>query len=82
MATVHASVVGHVQVVGLDFAPEMLADAERRRREAVRWQPTARIQWVQGDAMDLPFEDATFDAATIGYGLRCASAVPNGTDAV
>lgn len=48
----------------------MLADAERRRREDARGQPVARIEWVEGDAMDLPFEDSSFDAATIGYGLR------------
>lgn len=56
--------------MGLDFAPEMLADAERRRREDARGQTVARIEWVEGDAMDLPFEDSSFDAATIGYGLR------------
>lgn len=28
------------------------------------------MTWVQGDALDLPFEDSLFDAATMGYGLR------------
>lgn len=27
-------------------------------------------RWVQGDAMELPFESSSFDAATMGYGLR------------
>lgn len=27
-------------------------------------------RWVEGNAVDLPFSDTTFDAATIGYGLR------------
>ena len=57
-------------MVGLDFAPEMLVDAERRRREDASGLPVAPIEWVQGDAMALPFEDSSFDAATIGYGLR------------
>jgi demethylmenaquinone methyltransferase/2-methoxy-6-polyprenyl-1,4-benzoquinol methylase len=28
------------------------------------------ITWVQADALNLPFSDAQFDAATMGYGLR------------
>ena len=28
------------------------------------------IEWVQGDALALPFEDAAFDAATVGFGVR------------
>ena len=29
-----------------------------------------RLDWVVGDAQELPFEDATFDAYTIAYGIR------------
>lgn len=29
-----------------------------------------RIEWVVGDAQDLPFEDESFDAYTIAYGIR------------
>jgi SAM-dependent methyltransferase len=48
------------QVTGLDFSLEMLDMA----RATV---PDARF--VEGDAMDLPFADATFDAVTIGFGM-------------
>jgi demethylmenaquinone methyltransferase/2-methoxy-6-polyprenyl-1,4-benzoquinol methylase len=48
-------------VTGLDFSPAML---ERARRKA------PELDWVQGDALALPFEDAAFDAATIGFGVR------------
>jgi len=48
-------------VVGLDFSTAML---ERARRK------DASIEWVQGDALALPFEDASFDAATVGFGVR------------
>jgi demethylmenaquinone methyltransferase/2-methoxy-6-polyprenyl-1,4-benzoquinol methylase len=48
-------------VVGLDFSPAML---ERARRK------DASIEWVQGDALALPFEDGSFDAATVGFGVR------------
>lgn len=61
-----------MQVVGLDFAQEMLDDAEARQLSqayGIRKQ-NAKIEWVQGDAMQLPFPDCSFDAATMGYGLR------------
>lgn len=48
-------------VVGLDFSPAML---ERAR------QKDGTVEWVQGDALALPFEDASFDTATVGFGVR------------
>ena len=42
---------------GLDFSERML---ERARRKE------ARIEWVRGDMLALPFADGTFDAATVG----------------
>jgi len=53
------------QVTGLDFSPEMLAVARRRAQTS-----NAPVEFVQGDALALPFADATFDAVTISYGLR------------
>ena len=37
-----------------------------------------RIQRVQGDVLALPFPDATFDCATIGFGLRNLADIPLG----
>ncbi|WP_406676147.1 bifunctional demethylmenaquinone methyltransferase/2-methoxy-6-polyprenyl-1,4-benzoquinol methylase UbiE [Moorella sp. ACPs] len=55
------------QVVGLDFAPGMLEVARRRLAAS----PYGRlVQLVEGNAMDLPFPDNTFDCATIAFGLR------------
>ena len=34
------------------------------------------ISWQQGDALALPHPDASFDGATIGYGLRNVSDIP------
>jgi demethylmenaquinone methyltransferase/2-methoxy-6-polyprenyl-1,4-benzoquinol methylase len=48
-------------VTGLDFSARML---ERARRKA------PSIRWVQGDLLALPFPDASFDAATVGFGVR------------
>jgi demethylmenaquinone methyltransferase/2-methoxy-6-polyprenyl-1,4-benzoquinol methylase len=52
---------GAGKVTGLDFSERML---ERARRK------DARIEWVQGDLLALPFADGTFDAATVGFGVR------------
>jgi demethylmenaquinone methyltransferase/2-methoxy-6-polyprenyl-1,4-benzoquinol methylase len=49
------------RVTGLDFSERML---ERARRKA------PEIEWVRGDALALPFADASFDAATVGFGVR------------
>jgi len=49
------------RVVALDFSPGML---ERARRKS------GTIEWVQGDALALPFADGEFDAATVGFGVR------------
>jgi demethylmenaquinone methyltransferase/2-methoxy-6-polyprenyl-1,4-benzoquinol methylase len=58
------------QVVGLDPAAEMLARARRASRASRAAAAARRVTWVQADAADLPFADGTFDAVTIGFGLR------------
>jgi len=49
------------KVTALDFSERML---ERARRKS------DQIEWVHGDVLALPFGDAAFDAATIGFGIR------------
>jgi demethylmenaquinone methyltransferase/2-methoxy-6-polyprenyl-1,4-benzoquinol methylase len=49
------------RVTGLDFSEQML---ERARRKA------ADIAWLRGDALAMPFDDGSFQAVTIGFGLR------------
>ncbi|HVD46235.1 MAG TPA: bifunctional demethylmenaquinone methyltransferase/2-methoxy-6-polyprenyl-1,4-benzoquinol methylase UbiE [Candidatus Limnocylindria bacterium] len=49
------------RVVGLDFSVEMLEVARREH---------PGIKFVEGDALNLPFDDASFDASTIAFGLR------------
>jgi demethylmenaquinone methyltransferase/2-methoxy-6-polyprenyl-1,4-benzoquinol methylase len=53
-------------VTGLDASPAMLALAARAEIPPDAADP----RWVQGDALALPFPDATFDVAMIGFGLR------------
>ncbi len=55
------------QVTGVDFSEPMLAVARRRGGGK---RGCAGLVFEQGDALGLRFEDATFDAVTIGYGLR------------
>jgi len=55
-------------VVGLDQSEAMLAGA--RRRVAARPKLALRIELVHGEAEELPFEDARFDAVTFTYLLR------------
>ncbi|RUS48284.1 demethylmenaquinone methyltransferase [Cohnella sp. AR92] len=55
------------QVVGLDFSHNML---EIGRNKLKKLDLDKKIELVQGNAMELPFPDNTFDYVTIGFGLR------------
>jgi SAM-dependent methyltransferase len=52
------------EVTGLDLTPELLDAARRRSAEA-----GATVEWVEGDAEQLPFEDDTFDRVTSCFGV-------------
>ncbi len=54
---------GAQPLVGLDFSPEMLARAHRKYTHA-------NIQWLEGDALHLPFADASLDLVTAAFGFR------------
>jgi demethylmenaquinone methyltransferase/2-methoxy-6-polyprenyl-1,4-benzoquinol methylase len=56
------------RVVGLDFSPQMLVEARRRGEAGVEWQ--------EGDMLDLPFADGSFDVVTVGFGLRNVNDLP------
>jgi demethylmenaquinone methyltransferase / 2-methoxy-6-polyprenyl-1,4-benzoquinol methylase len=58
---VAARKAGAGEVVGLDFSERML---ERARRKA------PDLEFVQADVLKLPFDDASFDAAVVGFGVR------------
>jgi demethylmenaquinone methyltransferase / 2-methoxy-6-polyprenyl-1,4-benzoquinol methylase len=49
------------RVTGLDFSGRMLDRARRKSDE---------VEWVEGDALALPFAEGSFDAATVGFGVR------------
>ncbi len=49
------------RVTGLDFSERMLERARRKSRS---------VEWIRGDLLSLPFSDASFDGATVGFGIR------------
>jgi demethylmenaquinone methyltransferase/2-methoxy-6-polyprenyl-1,4-benzoquinol methylase len=54
------------RVVGCDFSQPMLDLA--RAKSVQRWATTVRFEYA--DALQLPYEDETFDAVTVGFGVR------------
>jgi ubiquinone/menaquinone biosynthesis C-methylase UbiE len=54
-------------VVGADITPELLEHARRRAQEA-----GVEVEWVECDAQDLPFDDASFDRVTSTFGAMFA----------
>ncbi|GAC1657936.1 MAG: bifunctional demethylmenaquinone methyltransferase/2-methoxy-6-polyprenyl-1,4-benzoquinol methylase UbiE [Candidatus Elarobacter sp.] len=56
-----------LEVVGIDFTPPMLDGARGRTK---REDPDGRSRFVEGDVTRLPFADASFDGATMGFSMR------------
>jgi demethylmenaquinone methyltransferase/2-methoxy-6-polyprenyl-1,4-benzoquinol methylase len=57
------------EVVGSDFSEGMLARAREKAPE---------LRWEQGNALDLPYENGSFSAATVGFGARNFSDLDRG----
>lgn len=62
------------QATVLDLTESMLAQGQARAEAA---QLAGRLDWVVGDAMALPFEDARFDRYTISFGIRNVTRIPD-----
>ncbi|MEJ8778115.1 demethylmenaquinone methyltransferase [Pseudogracilibacillus sp. ICA-222130] len=54
------------EVIGLDFSENMLKVAQEKKKNA----HVEHVTFIQGNAMELPFDDNSFDYVTIGFGLR------------
>ena len=63
-ADLHARVQPFGRVLGVDLSPGMTAVAQGR------YAGRQGLAYVVGDALDLPTERGTFDAATIAFGMR------------
>lgn len=55
------------RIIGLDLSAGMLEVGREKVKELNLDQ---RIEMIQGDSENLPFEDNTFDAITVGFGIR------------
>jgi demethylmenaquinone methyltransferase/2-methoxy-6-polyprenyl-1,4-benzoquinol methylase len=67
LALALASRVGPLgTVIGCDFSEPMLDVA--REKAAERGAGAVRFEW--GDALQLPYDDGSFDAVTVGFGVR------------
>jgi ubiquinone/menaquinone biosynthesis C-methylase UbiE len=55
------------EVVGVDVTPELFEHARRRAAEA-----GVEVSWIEADAQDLPFAEASFDRVTSTFGAMFA----------
>ena len=58
------------RAVGVDFSTGMLEVAIEKAKGMTRTSGATVPEYHQGDAMCLDFEDASFDACTIAFGIR------------
>jgi demethylmenaquinone methyltransferase/2-methoxy-6-polyprenyl-1,4-benzoquinol methylase len=59
--------VGYAEVTVADINAEMLKVGEER---AKKWRFSGQARFVEANAEELPFEDESFDAYTIAFGIR------------
>lgn len=62
-----------VEVVGVDLSTEMLAVGREKVKKAGLAE---RVTLCEGDAEALPFDQATFDAVTVAFGVRNFANLP------
>lgn len=65
--TLAASLGDDGEVVGTDFTPQMVDVANRKGAD---FRSPAKLSFSVADAMALPFEDDSFDGATVSFGIR------------
>ncbi|MBC7999391.1 MAG: bifunctional demethylmenaquinone methyltransferase/2-methoxy-6-polyprenyl-1,4-benzoquinol methylase UbiE [Leptolyngbya sp.] len=59
------------KVVGLDFSANMLDVAKNRElRHREGGKTAVELEWINGDALELPFDKPEFDGAIVSFGLR------------
>jgi len=62
------------QATVFDMTESMLIEGQKR---AEAEHMSEKLDWVVGDAMDLPFEDNSFDVYTISFGIRNVTRIPD-----
>lgn len=69
---------GGAATTGLDFSAQMLEVAAQRQTHLK--SQVVNLKFLQGDAQQLPFPENSFDAVTVGYGLRNLTSWERGLD--
>ncbi len=66
------------EIQALDFSSEMLVFAEEKLSKLAKKNPNVaeRISFRQGNAEELPYEDDSFDAAMVAFGIRNVQNIP------
>ncbi len=67
VAVMYAEKDPEVEVIGLDLSANML---DYGRQKAEKKGLSDRITFTQGDAENLPFDDESFDLASVSFGVR------------
>lgn len=68
-----AKQITHGKVYGVDFSSQLLAVAKEKQQQKPFLD---NITWTESDVLTLPFDDNTFNCATMGYGLRNVVDIP------
>jgi demethylmenaquinone methyltransferase/2-methoxy-6-polyprenyl-1,4-benzoquinol methylase len=63
-------------VVGVDFVPDMLAEARAKLARRAGVGTGLAVHLAAGDALHLPFPPATFDGVVTGFALRNVVDIP------
>ena len=59
-----------VELTGYDFSPDMLAVAREKFKGLSKRERILPVTFLEGDAGDMPFEEGSFDALGITFGIR------------
>ncbi len=81
--TIAKQAAAGTKITGLDFSQNMLDLAGERQKRLARRKDkikTVQMEWICGDAQQLPFEDNTFNGAIISFGLRNLTDLQKGLD--
>jgi demethylmenaquinone methyltransferase / 2-methoxy-6-polyprenyl-1,4-benzoquinol methylase len=56
-----------MEIIGLDYSPQMLAVARRKLTQAT---PDRAVELIEGSAAQMPFADGEFDVVNIAFAFR------------